>query len=757
MLAKKYISIITIILYTLCGLTNNVQANSNPVITNTIPGDNEYQNFIPKNQNINQEKISIFAKKLQQRYEYLNAQSTSYETMNDKKLFTVFRLLYTLRKKVKYCVQETKHQMQQMKNILDNKAITEQIKTSSIQYKNLLTEQHTITQANLTCSMLNYRLDNEINTLAYALRHKNKSFLMIKDNALWDINLESKKNVLIKAVDKSMQSQLINTFCLYIAALFLIYFYIRLVKNQYPADKLLFNFQALLFLSSFVYYVTGNINRNLNQLTSIEFFDFLIVYGYICIIGRIFVIFFKNQAPVSSKKLTINLANKLITITSIICLIYAGIIITNYQNFPIAWLEIRNITLIILFNIVFLATIIYYLKYLIQDYPYLASMNNIIHLVFISTAIMAVIATMYGYRHLGVYLLPNVLSSIFIPILILDVNNFLKIIYNKFNNPKEKLSQKIHKYLKLPQNTNLIELFIVRIILSLYILIILPFAWLEMWGASPYFVEHIAMVISKEFVFLNIKIIIPLVIRGINIFCLILLSGRFFASYVVQQYSPHHDTYTKNIIHLCIRYTFFILGVFIGLMIMDVNLQGILVAVGTLSIGLGFGLQFFSKNFVSGIIIALTKPLKIGDYIETFGNRTLLFGYVEQIGILTTTIAVPDQSTLIIPNSYITNDAFKNYTSKKKTFSKVTITINVEDPTQRESSKQLLLEIAKTHKMISHRKDNEPEVYTNANGINLQCIIDDFRHKNVITGQIVDEITKTFAQQKITFQLVSAI
>jgi potassium efflux system protein len=73
------------------------------------------------------------------------------------------------------------------------------------------------------------------------------------------------------------------------------------------------------------------------------------------------------------------------------------------------------------------------------------------------------------------------------------------------------------------------------------------------------------------------------------------------------------------------------------------KLQWLIAALG---VGLGFGLQEIVANFVSGIILLLERPVRIGD-IVTVGNAD---GYVSRIQIRATTILTWEKKELIIPN-----------------------------------------------------------------------------------------------------------
>lgn len=68
---------------------------------------------------------------------------------------------------------------------------------------------------------------------------------------------------------------------------------------------------------------------------------------------------------------------------------------------------------------------------------------------------------------------------------------------------------------------------------------------------------------------------------------------------------------------------------------------------GVLGVGIGFGLQNVTSNFVSGVLLAFERPIKPGDFVS-LGE---LSGSVLRIGARSTWIQTPDHVTILVPNS----------------------------------------------------------------------------------------------------------
>ena len=96
-----------------------------------------------------------------------------------------------------------------------------------------------------------------------------------------------------------------------------------------------------------------------------------------------------------------------------------------------------------------------------------------------------------------------------------------------------------------------------------------------------------------------------------------------------------------------VSYIVLVLGLFIGLETLGVNLSSLAVIGGALGVGIGFGLQNIVNNFVSGLIILAERPIQIGDRVDVGGTM----GDITRIGSRSTSIVTNDNITIIIPNS----------------------------------------------------------------------------------------------------------
>src|SRR5437016_6804676 len=89
---------------------------------------------------------------------------------------------------------------------------------------------------------------------------------------------------------------------------------------------------------------------------------------------------------------------------------------------------------------------------------------------------------------------------------------------------------------------------------------------------------------------------------------------------------------------------------------------GLLASSAVLGIVIGFASQRTIGNFVAGLLIAITQPVRLGDRVEVDGTT----GVVEEIALTYTFIRTDDDSRLVIPNEKLASDVIRNSTIRSR-------------------------------------------------------------------------------------------
>jgi len=135
------------------------------------------------------------------------------------------------------------------------------------------------------------------------------------------------------------------------------------------------------------------------------------------------------------------------------------------------------------------------------------------------------------------------------------------------------------------------------------------------------------------------------------------LLARLARSLIANRFMPHR--LTMGVRYALARFTsYFILliGFAAALGQLGVSMTAFAAFGAALGVGLGFGLQDIAKNFVSGLILLIERPIQVGDRIE-LGQ---ISGDVVEIRTRATVVRTNDDVHLIIPNSKFISDTVTN-------------------------------------------------------------------------------------------------
>jgi small-conductance mechanosensitive channel len=96
----------------------------------------------------------------------------------------------------------------------------------------------------------------------------------------------------------------------------------------------------------------------------------------------------------------------------------------------------------------------------------------------------------------------------------------------------------------------------------------------------------------------------------------------------------------------------------------------ILASSAVLGLVLGFAAQRTIGNFIAGLLIAFTQPVRLGDEVELGSDR----GVVEEIGLTYTWVRTPNNDQLVIPNEKLVSETLRNNTIRSpRTLAEVTV------------------------------------------------------------------------------------
>ncbi|MBE6017805.1 MAG: mechanosensitive ion channel family protein [Lachnospiraceae bacterium] len=126
---------------------------------------------------------------------------------------------------------------------------------------------------------------------------------------------------------------------------------------------------------------------------------------------------------------------------------------------------------------------------------------------------------------------------------------------------------------------------------------------------------------------------------------------------------------------------------------------GISALIASVGVAVGFALNGTLGNLAGGIMIIVTRPFKVGDYIEAQG----VAGTVEDIKICYTKVITVDNKTIYLPNSALSTGTISNYSEKDIRRVDLDFSVAGNDPVK---VREILLDVcAKEEKVL---KDPAP-------------------------------------------------
>ena len=144
------------------------------------------------------------------------------------------------------------------------------------------------------------------------------------------------------------------------------------------------------------------------------------------------------------------------------------------------------------------------------------------------------------------------------------------------------------------------------------------------------------------------------------------------------------------------------LGILLGVNATGVDLTALTVLTGAIGLGLGFGLQAITSNFVSGFVLLMDKSIKPGDVIsftQHTGTSTENFGWVQELRGRYVVVRDRDGVETLVPNqNLITNSVINWSYSDQRVRLRLPVMISYQDDP--EIALELLIEAAREHPRI---------------------------------------------------------
>lgn len=207
------------------------------------------------------------------------------------------------------------------------------------------------------------------------------------------------------------------------------------------------------------------------------------------------------------------------------------------------------------------------------------------------------------------------------------------------------------------------------------------------------------------------------------------------------------ETGTKYTLSRVTQYVFWFVGGFIAFQFIGIDLSGLAVIFGFLSVGIGFGLQNLTSNFVSGIILLFEQHIRVGDRVTVAGTE----GDVVEINIRSTTIRSLSNVSMVVPNQEFISGTVINW-SYGDLRTRVEIDVGVSYDSDLDTVMRTLLEAATEHPQVL--QEPSPEVWFMGFGdsswnMRLLAWVDTPKGRIRVVSDINSAIVRKFRQHNV--------
>lgn len=224
------------------------------------------------------------------------------------------------------------------------------------------------------------------------------------------------------------------------------------------------------------------------------------------------------------------------------------------------------------------------------------------------------------------------------------------------------------------------------------------------WGFSSSDIRDWFYALLFGFEIGQFRISLVRIILGVGLFVGLLFTTRMIQRWLRESMlaQPKMDPGIANSVDTAVGYAGTALAGLLAVSYAGFDITSLAIVAGALSVGIGFGLQSIVNNFVSGLILLVERPIKVGDWIVVGSEQ----GNVRRISVRSTEIETFDRASVILPNSELIAGRVINWTHRNN-FGRIVLKVTLPPEADPDRVIALLKRAADQHPLvIQHPEPN---------------------------------------------------
>ena len=359
-------------------------------------------------------------------------------------------------------------------------------------------------------------------------------------------------------------------------------------------------------------------------------------------------------------------------------------------------------------------------------------------------AVIGIAALFLGYGFFGKWLIANLIWTGLLLYIVVLLRGFIHELVS-MSTKSGLLQEKLHISSHIFERFNAWGRAILDPVVLLFgILMIAP-----VWGVPPVDLIRWTLQALSGFQVGSIRISIIDIFLAIAVFFIAMAAARFLQRQLSERFLEQTNLPAgiRHSLNAGFGYAGVIIAALLSISVTGIDLSNLALVVSALSVGIGFGLQNVVNNFISGLILLVERPIKVGDWVRVGGDE----GIVKRIQFRATELETWQRASVIIPNAEIISTSVTNLTHRDR-YGRVEIGIGVAYGSDVEKVRTILLEIAEKNDRVIG--DPAPVVVFSDFGASsldfeLRCFTSDVMRRLGVASDLRFEIERRLREEGI--------